>query len=136
MPAAKTDLLKRIVRLKKERDAAEARLAKVKAQIDEQEPAVLEWFQSNGIGSVKVDGITVHIRRELWASVGDQGVDFLRDALDAAGIDPTTVIAERANTQTLSAVIREFERSERPVPNSLSAAVKVTEKFRLGFRAS
>lgn len=136
MPAAKTDLLKRIVRLKKERDAAEAKLAKVKAQIDEQEPAVLEWFQSNGIGSIKVDGITVHIRRELWASVGENGVDFLRDALDAAGIDSSTVIAERANTQTLSAVIREFERDERPIPNSLAQAVKVSEKFKLGFRAS
>lgn len=136
MPAAKTDLLKRIVRLKKERDAAEAKLAKVKAQIDEQEPAVLEWFQSNGIGSIKVDGITVHIRRELWASVGENGVDFLRDALDAAGIDSSTVIAERANTQTLSAVIREFEHDERPIPNSLAQAVKISEKFKLGFRAS
>lgn len=136
MPAAKTDLLKRIVRLRKEREAAEAKLAKIKAQMDEQEPAVLEWFQQNGMSSVKINGVTVHIRRELWASVGEHGVEFLRDALDAAGIDSSTVIAERANTQTLSAVIREFERDERPIPNSLAAAVKVSEKFRLGFRAS
>ncbi len=136
MPAAKTDLLKRIVRLRKEREAAEAKLAKIKTQIDEQEPAVLNWMQEAGISSVKQDGITVHIRREVWASVADGNTDFLRDALDAAGIDPDTIIRERANTQTLSALVREFDRDGRPMPNSLAAAVKVSEVFKLGYRAS
>jgi hypothetical protein len=136
MPAAKTDLLKRLVRLRKEREKAEATLAKVKAQIDEQEPAVLNWMQENGIGSVKQDGITVHLRRELWASVAEGDIDFLRDALSAAGIDPSTIIKEKANTQTLSALVREFDRDQRPMPNSLAAALKVSEVFKIGYRAS
>ncbi|MFO1163533.1 MAG: hypothetical protein U1E60_32185 [Reyranellaceae bacterium] len=136
MPAAKTDLVKRMIRFRKEREAAEAKAAKAKAQMDALEPSVLEWFQQQGIGSIKVDGVTVHIRRELWASVGDQGLDFLRDALDVAGIDSTTIISERANTQTLSALVREFDKAGNPLPNSLAAAVNVSEKFKLGFRAS
>jgi hypothetical protein len=136
MPAPKSDLVKRIVRLRKEREAAQAKADKLKAQMEELEPKVLEWFSEIGSDQMRIDGVTVHIRRELWASVGENGVDFLKDALDAAGIDPTTIVAERANTQTLSALVREFDRDGRPLPNSLSAAVKVTEKYRLGYRAS
>lgn len=72
----------------------------------------------------------------MWASVGDQGIDFLRDALDAAGVDAETIIKERANSQTLSALIREYDRDGRPLPNSLAAAVKVSEVFKIGYRAS
>ena len=93
-------------------------------------------MQENGIGSVKQDGITVHLRRELWASVAEGDIDFLRDALSAAGIDPSTIIKEKANTQTLSALVREFDRDQRPMPNSLAAALKVSEVFKIGYRAS
>ena len=136
MPAPKSDLVKRLVKLRKEREAAQVKADKLKVQMDELEPQVLGWFSENGFDSIRVNGVTVHIRRELWASVGEQGVDFLRDALEAAGVDAETIIRERANSQTLSALIREYDRDGRPLPNSLAAAVKVSEKFKLGFRAS
>ena len=136
MATAKIDSVKRLVRLRKERDRAEAGLAKIKAQIDEQEPRVLEWMQEHGVPSIKHDGITLHIRRELWASVGDEGVPFLRDALEAAGVDAETIIRERANSQTLSALVREYDRDGRPLPNSLASAVKISEVFKIGYRAS
>ncbi len=136
MAVSKTDTLKRLVRLRKQRADLEAKMASLKSQIDETEPAVLEWMQENGLQQIRQNGITVHLRRELWASVSTDDIDFLKDALRAAGVEPGDIVKERANTQTLSALVREYDRDGRPLPNSLAAALKVSEVFKLGYRTA
>lgn len=137
MTAPKSDLVKRAVRLRKDRDALKAKLATVETQLAAVEPKVLEWLQENGFPRISHEGMTVYIRREVWASLAD-GVDIgcLKEAIAAAGHDPTLIVRERANGQTLSAFVREFDARGEPLPNSLAAAVKISEVFKLGFLAS
>jgi hypothetical protein len=137
MTAPKVDLVKRAVTLWKERQALKDKLKKIEAHLDEIEPKALDWMLSNTIPSMKQNGVTAYIRREVWASLAEGATtDFLRDALAAAGFEPGDVIRERANTQTLSAIVREYDGRNEPLPNSLASAVKVSEVFKLGFRQS
>lgn len=135
MPAPKLDLIKRAIALHKEKQDLRERLAKVEAQLDKIGPQALDWMVQNDMPSVRQAGFTAYIRRELWASLAEgSSTDFLADALSAAGFDPADVIRARANTQTLSAIVREYDHRGEPLPNSLAAAVKVSEVMKLGFR--
>jgi hypothetical protein len=135
--APKSDLVKRAVRLRKDREAIKVKLAKVETQLAAIEPKVLEWLQENGFPRISHDGVTLYIRRELWASLAEGvEIEFLKDAIAATGHDPALIVRERANAQTLSAFVREFDARGEPLPNSLAAAVKVSETFKLGFLAS
>lgn len=127
----RVDAVKRAVRLHKERQRLKGQLAKVEAQLAEACEKALEWMQANTIPRLSIDGTTAHIRRELFASAPD--VEALRAALEACGIDPEGIIKERANGQTLSALVREFDRDGKELPEALAQAVKVSETYKLGF---
>jgi hypothetical protein len=137
MTAPKINLVKQAIALHKEKQALMEKMNKIKAQLDKIEPQALEWMQQNTIPNLKQNGTTAYVRRELWASLAEGAdTDFLRDALASAGFDPDDVIKRRANTQTLSSIVREYDQRGEPLPNSLSAAVKISEVYKLGYRAS
>lgn len=126
---------RRIVQLRREIVATEARAKQLKAELEELSPKLLDWFAETGMDRGSWDGMTLYQRRELWASIA-AGIDMrkVKAALKAAGVDPKDIIKEKANTQTLSSLVRELEASEAGIPKKLAACLSLSELFKLGFR--
>ena len=134
--------VKNIVRIHKEMQQTDAKLKKLKAQKAALIPLVLDWFTVQGYGSVNCTGFTVASKRELWASLAGSGEDgaqtdkdvkALREALEAAGIEPAAAITLRGDSQKISALVRDYDANDRPLPNSLAALLNVSEKWGLSF---
>lgn len=120
--------------LQNEKGGLKDRLAAIDARLADLEPTVLDWFQRNGVDRVRVDDRTLSLRRELWAGRAE-GVDTAAAcaALVAAGLPE---FAEpRVNTQSLSALLREREKSGEPaVPPELEGVIVANEVFKIGSR--
>lgn len=119
--------------LDQQRAALEAEVKKVKAQLAELEPRVLEHFERNGIQSIKAGGRTVYLERKLWACKAE-GVEApgkdLHDILARAGYPEYA--SEGVSWQGLSAFFREREKDgEEPVPAELREWFGVSEQFKI-----
>lgn len=97
------------------------------------EAFLLEAFANEpALGGLKVDGYTIYTRRTLWAGAEDKAAAY--DALVAAGYDD---YAQRTfNTQSVSALFREWDKAGEEPPAELVAAFKVGEKFAIGMTKS
>ena len=127
--------VKRFAQLAVEKGSLKDRLTAIEAEMGILEPTVLEWFASNGVDRVKVDGQTLHLKMELWAGrangvTNEQAIEALR----AAGLDE--MAAPRINTQTLSAYCRELIRNGEPLPASFGGIIVVHETAKVGTRRS
>jgi hypothetical protein len=128
------DIARRIVSLRRRKVALEADMRAVQAELDELCPRLLDYFAEAGMDRGTWDGMTLSQRRELWASV-PAGADVrkIKAILRRAGIDPTSIFKEKANGQTLSAAVREFDASESGVPEKLRALLNISEVYKVGF---
>lgn len=120
--------------------AAKLEIDRLDALIEEQkkikqgaEAYLLEAFANEpALGGLKVDGYTIYTRRTLWAGADDKAAAY--EALVAAGFDD---YAQRTfNTQSVSALFREWDKSGEEPPAELAAAFKVGEKFQIGMTKS
>lgn len=115
--------------LQNELDSLTEKLAK-------QEETLLSRFGDEGVESVKIklgkDKFTLFPRRELWASVAPGMEKSLFRLLRRNKYGD--LIKEKVNTQSLSALIREFDQHGKKIPESWQKVVKVTEKYRIGTR--
>ena len=119
----------------------EAKTKDLKAAKAKLESQILERFSETGISSVKMNGITVFLHRQLWAGV-DRGEDeSSKDAmkravaaLKAAGYDD--LVNEQFSSQSVSAIIREMDQNEEELPKEFEGAIKVAEKFSARVRHS
>lgn len=110
-----------------EKQRLEASLKLVKEQMDELEPRVLDHMANNGVQRMTVDGITLHIRRELWArATSPEAPDVLR------AHDLGFMARETVNAQTLSAWVREQDANGTPIPEAIAAVIAVAEVYKLG----
>jgi hypothetical protein len=128
------DDLRSYAQLLDERDQLEERLRWIRQALQELEPRCLEWFQREGVDRLVVDGRTLYLRRELWASIAE-GVshDDAAAALQTVGLGD--MVRPRINLQTLSAWCREQEREMgAPVPPLLTGVVSAREVYRVGTR--
>lgn len=135
------DKLARFVELQKEKRELDDALKNVKRQLDELEPLLLEQMTEEGIQSVKVNGLTLYLKRQLWAGAADGNYDAACDALIAEGL--AEFVQRRFNTNTVSAYVRELEKAfadnggsfeEFRLPGALDGAISVAEKFTIGSR--
>jgi hypothetical protein len=123
-------------RLRAERGELEDRLAALKAKLEELEPLALDYFQEHGVDRLSLDGVTLYLRREVWAGkcegvTADQAVD----ALHRFGFEDFA--QPRVNYQGLSALFREREREEGiegAVPEALREVFQAVESYRIGAR--
>lgn len=128
------DIGLQLVKLRREKARLESELERVKAKIAELDPRLLDWFTEVGMDRGTWDGMTLTQRRELWASVpAGADVGKIKASLRRAGVDPAAIFKEGANTQTLSALIREMERSDKGIPPALQKNLKISEVFKVGF---
>lgn len=124
--------LKRYVRLDTERKELETKIARVKDKQKECEETLKRQFEKAGVQSVKVDGNSVYIMRQLWASAKDGDRQAVCAALKKGGMED--YVAENFNTQSLSAYVRELDGLGDPLPDGLKECVQVVEKFSIRVR--
>ena len=120
-------------RLWKEMKAVTAKLDRIKADIKACEPRVLDFFEKSGIPRTTVRGVTIYVKRDLWAG-REEGVtnEVACEALAKAGLGDFA--AMRFNTQTLSAYVRECENNGEPLPEEFKGVIKVSETFKIQAR--
>lgn len=126
--------IRRYCELENERSKLDDALKAVKAKLDELEPAVLDYFQRQGLDRVSLDGRTLYLRRDVYAGRAE-GVDSEAAcaALEAAGFGE--FVKRGVVTQSLSAFLREREKDGEPaVPPSLAGIIVANEVFRVGSR--
>lgn len=125
-----TDRLKEYARLRRVEKELGAESAAVKAEADKMEQELLEAFAESGLTSLKVDGSTVYLRRELWASrrPGATPLDVC-EAFEKAGMGQ--FVNQNYNSQTVSAWLRELDASGEPVPEPVDQVLTAAEKFSL-----
>lgn len=103
------DQVKQFVALADEKSALEQRLKQIEADQKALEEALLQQFQESGTQSVNVDGRTVSLRRDLFASPRDGDREAVIEALKAA--DLGQYVKEDYNANSLKAYVREMVRA-------------------------
>ena len=117
------------LRLKAEVEKKDGDLKKIKKALADAEKEALDVFEREGVASVRLDGKTVSLKRELHAYVKVARHEQLLDVLDECGLSD---LARRSvNMSTLSAHVREQEKLGVPLPEALLEIVDVTELFKL-----
>jgi hypothetical protein len=129
-----TDELKRFVALEERRRQLEVEIDTIKAEAAELEERLLPQFEQSGMERVAIDGRTVYVERKLWAKAKDGDKQALCKALKRARL--SEFVQETFNPQSLSALVREWDRDGRPMPPSLREVLEVSEVFKLRTRRS
>jgi hypothetical protein len=142
------EMFTQVARLDLAKRENEAEAEKIKARLDEIEPLLINRMIDNETQRQTVQGITVYLRRELWASATSvlglkRWLAYNRKLVPNA----SSIVKPTANTQTLSALVREMVRTkleelgpagigkkpEELLPEKLLPHLKITEKTKLGF---
>tara|TARA_Y100000310_G_C20663369_1_gene806046 strand:- start:164 stop:910 length:747 start_codon:yes stop_codon:yes gene_type:complete len=126
-----TKLLARYVELSKEKKRLDAELKSVKAEMDElggEEGILLNQFIENGLQSMKASGMNVHVRRDLWSKVLDSRAAAC-EALKASGHG--ALVREDFSTQSLSALLREYDKGGTDLPEEFEGKIGIHEKITL-----
>lgn len=122
--------LKEFVDLEKRRRVLEAELAVVKKQAGDLEPVLREQFAVSGVQNMKLDGLTVSLRRSVYPKYRD---GFGRsDVIEALKLDGLSdLLKEDYNTSSFTALVRDIESSGGPWPQNLVRVVEVSEQYEL-----
>lgn len=84
------------------------------------------------LNRMTVNGYTVSLRKTLWAKCDDKEKGY--DALIAAGLGD---YATRGfNSQSVSALFREWEENEEPPPAELDGVITTTDTYNIGVTSS
>lgn len=126
-----SDKLQLYIELTKKKRKLEAELDSIKESISTLQEDLLDQFGDEGINSIKSNGATVYIKRELWASPNHDYASAC-EALRQAGLEH--FVQERFNHNTVSAYFRDLDREGEAIPESLKEAFKLNEKFSLQIR--
>lgn len=114
-----------MVELDAEIKEAEMLVASIKARRQVVEEQLLEQFAETGTSSVRVNGRTVSMRRDLYSKILD--AERLNDALREAGFGD--LVEEKVNSMRLAALVREIDRGDIEQPEALVGVVDKSEKF-------
>lgn len=121
-------------RAKATKEACDAALELAKDELQRAEQAALDAFERAGIQSIKLDGRTTYLRRDLYASTRKGAKEALIAALRHHEL--ADLVGETVSGQSLSAYVREREREGDEVPPEIAEHITVAEVFRVGERAS
>ena len=111
------DQVKQFVSLADKKADLEVQLEQVKTNMKALEEVLMGQFQDSGTQSVSVDGRTVSLRRDLFASAKGADKEAVTAALKAA--DLGQYVKEDYNANSLTAYVREMVRAaeaERGAP--------------------
>ena len=121
----------------------QAQLDSLNEDLERREATLLHRFGDEGVDSIRItvgkEKMTLFPARQLWASClpGMEKPLFRLLRRNHLG----DLIKEKVNTQSLSALIREFDKDGKLFdkagklrPSAWTRAVKVTEKYKIGAR--
>ena len=104
------------------RREAEDVLDRAKARAKTIENALMENMLSMGVESARCSGLTIFVHKQLWARKNSESsTQDVCDCLKEVGL--TSLVHEAYNTQSLSALMREWEREGQEMPAALSQVV-------------
>jgi len=127
-----TELAREFASLKVERDRLEGALLLVKERMAQIEPILLDFFANNDMQSIKLGGVIVYVQRQIFASAADGDKARAVRALRTAGLKE--LVQTGFNTNSISALFREWERDGVEPHPSIRKAFNVTEQFRIRAR--
>ena len=135
--------LQTFVALSERKAALTAELDDIRRDLDELEPGLIEQFADDGIRNVNLNGHTVYVQAQLWASPVEGDYERACDALVEAGL--AEFVGRRFNSNTLSAWVREHVRDERGdypeqldehLPVAFLGSIKAEKKWSVRIRKS
>lgn len=130
-----TDTLRQYVADKAELAELEARAKRLKAALRLAEQDVLQELSHAGAQRITIDGKTLYVRQELYASV-KKGVDP-DDAMKVLDdLDLSEFHKERITLQSVSAWIRERRANNEEIPTEIHAVFNAEPVFRVGVTSS
>ena len=116
--------------------ALEADLKAVNGEITDLTPAVLDYFQRQGIDQIASEGRVLYLRRELVTSKNQEfSTEQACECLEMLGLHE--YIGARINLQGLSAYVREREQDGeeiKGIEEDLGGAFRIIELFKIGSR--
>ena len=125
------------VRLTYEKRTIEEQLRRVKGQLNNLEPEVIDQMTDMGLQNIKtVDGATVYLQMDVFASLvsDDDGTkDEAHEALREHELG--YLVKEGVNAQSLRAYVNERKSSDEEIPAGLLPYIKVTETPRARVRS-
>lgn len=140
--------LKEFVALEKEKATLKARLKVIESRLTELDESIAAQFVSDGVQSMRIDGRTVYLHRDIYASAKDGA----RDAVVAAlrDCDLGQYVKEDYNANSLTAYVREMVREAEEqartenrviddpaeaLPAGLAASLKISTVFSVSSRS-
>jgi hypothetical protein len=120
----------------------DAELKELKRERETLEDPLVEGLIEAGIQNMNVNGKTVYIRTQLWASakdiVDDSGEVVAKDWTSALEAVRSTghgdLVETRINSQRLSALVRELDETEDGIPEILRDNLNISEQIKLVVR--
>lgn len=132
-------LAKQYVKHLKRLNELENAVNAVELEMDKVEKQLLEQFQQSGLESLKVDGVNLHLRRDVYASAWGEKAGLV-EALKQTDFAP--LIEESFNHNALSSWVRDNARKDgrelsnlspkeiiEAQPSECREVLKVSEKF-------
>lgn len=131
--------IKRFIQLLKEKKDLAKRTKEVNEALDWIEPEIRLHFADQGIEKITKDGMTIFIRRQLFARkceiddlpVSDQACI---EALKAAGME--NFYEQKMKQGALNAYFKELEEEELPIPDALQGKLRPQEIFKVTGRVA
>ena len=120
-----------ILRVKECREL-EQQVKRAKENRDRLEQELLAAFREEGVQSIRTAEGLAYLRRDIWASLNGTPDQLLGGPLE-------WLIKPSVNQQSLSAVVREYQRDDQDqpiMPEEVKALVNVTEVYKVGVMAS
>ena len=102
------------------------------------EPEIRNYFGDQGIERMTKDGMTIYIKRDLFAAIKDDqdGVPYSHDqcveTLKMAGLG--LYCEEKVKISGLTAYFRELDEDETDIPDNLREKFEVKEVFKMASR--
>jgi hypothetical protein len=126
-----SDKVRRLLALDEEKRGHEDRLKEISAERKALESEVLDAFAEAGISNIKVDGKTVSIRHEYWASAKEGQKERACAYLESHGLG--VYVSPSFNSLSVSAWLREKIR-DNEVPEDFEEFFHVSEVFKVTTR--
>lgn len=111
----------------------ERELRRVKDARDAMKQPIMDAFSAAGVQRMTIDDKTIYLRRQIWAGADEGDYVSACAALRAAGLEE--YVHERFNTNSVSALFREWDREDKAPPIELADGIKIEERYDLLVRS-
>ena len=141
--------LKEFVSLEKEKADLKQQLKQVQERLDELDRKLTEQFLQDGMESSKIDGRTVYLRRDIYASAKEGCREAVVAALKACQL--SQYVREDYNAKSVEAMVRELVKAAEEearldnrvlddpataVPPPLAETLKISSVYSISSRRS